>query len=259
MGSMPNTHTRELDELLRETGDARRDEMMEVAALTQLGFLRNDHAGYRPMPEDLRKTVANQAEDFFATQKRVVSAAPVTQIADARKKHESRPSRSRWLSSGAAGWYLAAAMALAFSVYRMDDAVTTAPLSSIAEQRQALLTEADTVVVPWAPSEKSGFGAVTGDVVWSNSRQTGFMRLAGMPVNDVSVYQYQLWIVDPARDSKPVDGGVFDIPAGVEEIIVAIDAKLAIVSPKVFAITAEQPGGVVVSDGPLLVVAPVSS
>ena len=52
---------------------------------------------------------------------------------------------------------------------------------------------------------------------------------------------------------------MFDIPAGQTEVLIPIDAKLAVVDPKAFAITAEQPGGVVVSAGPLLVVAPATS
>ena len=39
------------------------------------------------------------------------------------------------------------------------------------------------------------------------------------------------------------------------EVIIPIDAKLAVASPAAFAITVERPGGVVVSDGPLEVVA----
>ena len=60
----------------------------------------------------------------------------------------------------------------------------------------------------------------------------------------------------PDRDARPVDGGVFDVPAGAAEVIVTIDAKLAIARPTAFAVTLEKPGGVVVSDGPLLIVAP---
>jgi len=85
------------------------------------------------------------------------------------------------------------------------------------------------------------------------------MRLSGLPANRSAAEQYQLWIVDPSRDERPIDGGVFDIPAGVDEVIVPIDAKLRAADPKAFAITLEQPGGVVVSDGPLLVVAPVDA
>ena len=57
------------------------------------------------------------------------------------------------------------------------------------------------------------------------------------------------------RDANPIDGGVFDVPAGVGEHVVRIEAKLQVLRPQAFAITLEKPGGVVVSDGPLLVVA----
>ena len=44
-----------------------------------------------------------------------------------------------------------------------------------------------------------------------------------------------------------MDGGVFDIPAGVDEVIVAIDPKINVKEAFQFAITVEAPGGVVVS------------
>lgn len=88
-----------------------------------------------------------------------------------------------------------------------------------------------------------------GEVLWSDSQQQGVMLLAGLPENDPSVSQYQLWIVDPTRDDvHPVDGGVFDIPAtGSGPIAIPISAKLRITNPAAFVITMEQPGGVVVS------------
>ena len=88
-----------------------------------------------------------------------------------------------------------------------------------------------------------------GDVVWSDATQTGYMRFRGLKANDPAVEQYQLWVFDAERDDKhPVDGGVFDIPAGVDEAIVPIDAKLPVSKAVLFAITVERPGGVVVSD-----------
>ena len=95
-------------------------------------------------------------------------------------------------------------------------------------------------------------------MVWSSARQEGYLRLAGLPANDRGRRQYQLWVVDPTRDSRPVDGGVFDVGPGGEAII-PIHAKLPGGRPTAFAITLEQAGGVVVSDGPMLLVAAVSS
>lgn len=85
-------------------------------------------------------------------------------------------------------------------------------------------------------------------MVWSDTEQRGYMRIRGLAANDVTRAQYQLWIFDPRRDERyPVDGGVFDIPAGSEEVIVPIVAKLDVRGPTLFAVTVEAPGGVVVS------------
>lgn len=63
-----------------------------------------------------------------------------------------------------------------------------------------------------------------------------------MPANDPTVSKYQLRIVDPERDASPVDGVVFDVPAGTQEVFIPVNAKLAVSNPAAFAITREQPG-----------------
>ena len=73
------------------------------------------------------------------------------------------------------------------------------------------------------------------------------MSLVNLPVNDPTQNQYQLWIVDPKRDEIPVDGGVFNIPAGSKTAIIPIRNTLQVSKPTVFVITLEQPGGVVKS------------
>ena len=73
------------------------------------------------------------------------------------------------------------------------------------------------------------------------------MKFSGLPVNDKDKETYQLWIFDEAQgDETPVDGGVFDI-SKEGEVIVPIDAKIAVTGAKMFAVTVERPGGVVVS------------
>ena len=99
----------------------------------------------------------------------------------------------------------------------------------------------------------SSFESARGSVAWDEQRQTGYLRLVGLPKNDPAQSQYQLWIIDASRGDLPVDGGVFDVNS--EDAVVAIDAKLWVPEAKVFAITREPPGGVVVSDGPLLLTA----
>jgi hypothetical protein len=87
-----------------------------------------------------------------------------------------------------------------------------------------------------------------GDVVWDARSQRGFLRLYGFVANDPQRAQYQLWIFDAARDDRyPVDGGVFDVPAGRDELIVPMHPALPVSRPVAFAVTVERPGGVVVS------------
>lgn len=104
----------------------------------------------------------------------------------------------------------------------------------------------DLVRLAWSPGPTAP-GEIGGGVVWSPADQKGFMRFSGLPVNDPTVEQYQLWIFDAEQDERyPVDGGVFDITSEGETVI-DIDPKLAIVKATLFAITVEKPGGVVVS------------
>lgn len=88
--------------------------------------------------------------------------------------------------------------------------------------------------------------ATQGTVLWSSELQSGVLILDGLPVNDPSESQYQLWIDDAQREGPPVDGGVFDITSE-GQTRVAIDAKLVIGQPTAFKLTVERPGGVVVS------------
>lgn len=88
---------------------------------------------------------------------------------------------------------------------------------------------------------------ISGDIVWSDSKQAGYVRLRGLPMNDNKKQQYQLWIFDETQSDKtPIDGGVFDVNEN-GEVTIPIKATLKTRKPKMFAITVEQPGGVMVS------------
>lgn len=220
----------ELQQLLaampREERILEQDSMHEAAALAQACFLADDRTAWRRMPEDLRGRLMTMSRA------RAVDTAPL---------------RPAWRIR--LGWAAAAAMIV---VWLATVVVMQRP-QSIPEAVSVQLA-ADAVTLPWGESEISGFEQVRGEIVWSDSLQTGEMRFAGLPVNDPLEAQYQLWIVDPDRDKNPVDGGVFD--ALIDgELLVPIDTRLAVDSPVAFAVTLEQPGGVVVSAGPLLLVA----
>jgi anti-sigma-K factor RskA len=89
---------------------------------------------------------------------------------------------------------------------------------------------------------------MSGDVVWDPATQRGYMHFSGLAANDPSIHQYQIWIFDGSRDKRyPVDGGVFDVPANTNEVIIPIRATLMVRKPAAFAVTVEKPGGTVVS------------
>lgn len=119
--------------------------------------------------------------------------------------------------------------------------------ASFQQRRSELLGRPSTKQIAWTPGPTPLDAEVSGDVVWNQAEQAGYMTFDGLPVNDPSVQQYQLWIIDPQRDQHPIDGGVFDIKTD-GKVVVPIDAKLEVLDPKAFAITIEKPGGVVVSD-----------
>ena len=183
------------------------------------------------MPSSLRDRVLRQAAWFDDEAKsRVVSPQRAT---------------PRWRDRTTGVLFaVAASVLLALGVSLLSGPPTLDPIAA----RTALLAEADdAVTIAWGdPADADA--ANLGDVVWSDSRQKGYMRFRGLPVNDPSVEQYQLWVFDAERDDRyPVDGGVFDI--GKEgESVVPIDLKLPVFEAAMFAITIEEPGGVVVSD-----------
>ncbi|MGC6457380.1 MAG: anti-sigma factor domain-containing protein [Akkermansiaceae bacterium] len=148
------------------------------------------------------------------------------------------------------GWAIAAIFLILFVAQFMVKESTPSP----EDARMVLVDEAGDLI-------RSSFGGVgdykgmTGEVVWSDARQEGYMSLANLPVNDPKKNQYQLWIVDPERDEKPVDGGVFDISSKDGTTIIRIRNPLVVKEPKLFVITLEQPGGVVVSKQEVVVAA----
>jgi len=100
----------------------------------------------------------------------------------------------------------------------------------------------------WVSSTDDASPMIGGDVVWSAAAQRGVMRVVGLAPNDAKRSQYQLWIFDKARDSRyPVDGGVFDIPAGATEVVIPFAARLPVGEAIMFVLTVEAPGGAVVS------------
>lgn len=165
-----------------------------------------------------------------------------------------------------------AASALLYTRFVVDP-VVPAPVASVSvpvpvtapvpekltpsQARSKLMTEAtDLVRTTWGETGDQAGKGETGEVVWSNARQEGYMTFRAVASNDPKALQYQLWIFDAERDERyPVDGGVFDVDTSKGEVTIPISAKVAVGKPTLFAVTAEKPGGVVVSKRERIVVA----
>jgi len=259
----------ELDAALANDPSLRREaEAYELAATaTQLALI--NAAQDESLPQALRdKLIAS------ATAQQTASTTAALKLAGTRA---DQPAAKPASSCRAFGWYAAAAALVALCLVLADPprpepvivekiverevvvAPTPEPEKPLGELYAALASNEATVSADWGFNADGGderFASAAGQVIWNSDEQTGYMKLTGLPINDPTAEQYQLWIVDPARDAEPIDGGVFDITAQ-GEVIVPINAKLQSNSPAVFAITIEQPGGVVVSEGPLQVIAAV--
>ena len=222
---LSEAEARELEQL-GGAGDDALDLAAAAVALAELGPLE-------PMPELLAARV----------------------LAGARAEARRRP---RW-DLGRAGW-LAAAAAVVLAVFawsrppqvveklvKVEVPAPPARLPTPAERRVELLAQSDDArTLAWSATPDPAAKGATGDVVWSESRQQGYLRIRGLAVNDPSRAQYQLWIFDARREqAHPVDGGVFDVQGG--DVVVPIHAAIRVFEPKLFAVTVERPGGVVVS------------
>jgi hypothetical protein len=244
LGDLSDEEREEL--ILLEPGEtqAAREELELTAALVDvtIGQIRVSNAP--ELSGKLRSQILDDADDFFA-ERNAISSKHAAQ-ADLPSEHHRKPTTPTVSARERMAWLaFAASLLLALGLWftRPESAAFSTP----AKARLALLNSSDDLIQSnWTAGKTPFENPVRGDVVWSNTRQTGFMRFVGMPINDPNLQQYQLWIIDPLRDDEPIDGGVFNVSSS-GEVIVPIDAKLQVIEPAAFAITIEKPGGVVVS------------
>ncbi len=248
VGSLAAEDKTRLDSLLAESPDHDDDSMALAAAAADLAFMAALGEEETPLPASVRAKLKTRAAEF-------AEGPNLVDLSDWKTRQEAEPGAAERSAAPTAtsqlawiGW-LAAAVFLAVGLTGWWPKLFPPQDLSAAELRAGLLAEAeDAVTLAWTATEDAAAVGSGGNVVWSDERQSGYMLIRGLQPNDVSVEQYQLWIFSKDRPGEtPVDGGVFDIPAGASEVVVPIDAKLAVVDPQLFAITVERPGGVVVS------------
>jgi len=227
MADLSMDEERELRDLGTELGVSPDIDFELLATTLEIESLRTNAD---PMPAHLVARL-----EKFADQLAVPSAGNATIIT---------PQVSAWqrvIRSPLTGWAAAAAIAVMAWIGSKSDGPANPPLAASQLRSEA----GDLIERDFQGLGK--FSSASGNVIWSDKLQQGYMTLSGIPVNNPGETQYQLWIVDPKRDEAPVDGGVFDIPTDGSPVVVPIVAKLALSNPQAFVITLEQPGGVVKS------------
>jgi hypothetical protein len=239
--SLTEAESAELAQLLARYPGADRSAFEPAAAALALAA----RLPLEPLPGALRARLLAQAGGASG------ATAPVVDFEQLRRARElagmpAAPARPR---SGTAGWWAAAA-ALLVAIAGWYPRLQGPPHARSAAELRAQLLAAHPEAVRWefaATGDPGGVGA-SGDVVFDPATQQGYMRFRKLRPNDPKQYEYQLWIFDGERDDRyPVDGGVFDIPAGRTEVVVPITARVRVGKPALFAVTVERPGGVVVS------------
>lgn len=140
-----------------------------------------------------------------------------------------------------------------FEQARLKIAKLEAPIDPalVQQNRRLLLEVPGTVKLAWqpfdlpdAPSEQRN---VSGDVVWNDEKEEGYLRFVGLAVNDPKKEQYQVWVIDERGMEQKVSGGVFNA-SNEGEVIVPIHPGIDVRKVKLFAITIEEPGGTWVPD-----------
>jgi anti-sigma-K factor RskA len=211
---------RELDVLDNEIASAyARDLERAAAAISVAGTAQPE-----PLPAALRSRIEAQLQAAIGT-----------------------TSRARTRSTG--WWAAAACLVLAVLGWLRSPLVHGPGVAPTpAQQREALLASPGAQQIQLETTAEPAAAGAKVDVVWDPRSQRGFARFVGLKPNDPSQHQYQLWIFDGDRDQRyPVDGGVFNVPPNAAQVVVPIRAQLAVHAAKAFAVTIEQPGGVVVS------------
>ncbi|MDG2013370.1 MAG: anti-sigma factor [Pirellulaceae bacterium] len=229
-----------------------------VVAALDSGFAGTELAEWdAELPTHLQDQVLTEAADYLDDPSPISNPAsrPAKPAATSLVTPRSNMPRSGWSSrERLLGLVTVASLALALlslsgslgSIEQPTAPVQVAQTS--AQQLASLSAQTDTRRFAWSnPTNDPAVSDLGGEVVWNDAEQKGFMVFEGLQINDPTQNQYQLWIFDTARnDALPVDGGVFDI-SSTGQVIIPIDSKLSITQAKAFAVTLEEPGGVVQS------------
>ena len=182
----------------------------EVSFDYLLTELELDKTSSTPLPSSLSEKLGKTTQQFISGDNKDSDDQKVTPFVN-------------WL-----GWGIAACLAVLLLLGPSEPKVAT-----VAEKFEVLKESSGSMLLEFAPASDP-YAKVEGEVIWNDERQEGYMSLINLAANNPKENQYQLWIVDPERDELPVDGGVFDIPEGVDKALIPIKNALQVDKPTLF-------------------------
>lgn len=259
--------------ILKATGEITKEELEQLTKLEEMFPEFKDDISFEltaaainmvdlpveeQMPAHLQAKILADAERFYAsseTEAKTLKDSANESAEEFQKTFDFEPKKSIWQSLG---WVVAALACVALAVnlwisYKREPEIvnvppqiTPTPTPGMSEQRQQLISSMpDVAQKDWSDFDPKKPLNVQGDVVWSNQAQKGFVRFKNLPVNDKAKETYQIWIFDETQ-KNPVSAGVFDANEN-GEIVIPMNAVIKVTKPTMVGITAEKPGGVMVS------------
>lgn len=240
---LSDEEARELDFVARAEG-AGDDSSLDLAAAS---VARTSVAGrLEPMPADVADRVRAALAEAGADAGSV--AGRVDGTADAAPGGSLRRTVLRSLAG-----FAAAAAVLVAAFVGMRDRVQPASLEP-AEARARLIAAApaDLVTMRWRGTdhprvrEARDLGLLSGDLVWSEERAEGFVRVCHLAVNDPAEGHYRVWVWNADdMDGPPVAVCSFDVTNPQRDTVAALQATEAIDVPVRASITFVPTGTVV--------------
>lgn len=241
---LPAADANELTVLLARWPHVDPDEFDRAAAAVHLTGV--DPHAVPPVPPKLLAKLHADADAHFGRPVASAAGPAVGTLAGATVPlPPERFRRSAAFYWAVCGWSCAATVLVGFLVLQFVRPPRDRRSELTVVQKRDRLA-ADATAVRYASAANAD--APSGKVVFSASKQEGYLELRGLKPNDPTRTQYQLWVVDKGRPHKePVDGGVFDVnPDGTA--LVPVRSPLVLRDVAAFAVTEEPPGGVVVSE-----------
>ena len=244
--SLSSDEESELKVLLEQEDGVTESEFEFAAAAMHLAMEDENES----LSDDLVEKILADSNDFFervtATAQVAATPAPQPQAAPAPVVVQKSGIHPREILA-----WIAAVAAILFAMLKPADVIVESEPTNLTaeksdeEKLEDLRGIDETLDLEWAPQDDATVEGTSGRIVWNTGEQQGFMEINNLQQNDPTKFCYQLWIFD--EDQKhPIDGGVFNITKKSQ--LIPIDAKIDVSKVKMFAVTVEKPGGVVVSE-----------